>query len=241
VFRRLKLTREIEWRARARLTLAPVVGRAHTVLQDRFPQALWLGDTTQPRIAITFDDGPSPRDTLPLLDVLARHAVQATFFNIGERVRAHPELAYTVAQAGHAQGIHGYRHRAFPLQAAPRLRADLDETQRLLAEATGKSVDELVYVRPPFGVFTPSTLVGLNEWGFRPVMWTAVPPHWLQNTRETLDDVALQTSPGAILVLHESLPGPPIPRLADQVLTLLRDQGYEFGSIDEMWRYRFPS
>src|SRR4051794_32147791 len=62
---------------------------------------LWYVDTDAAVFGLTFDDGPSPDTTPALLDVLARHRGRATFFLIGERVRAHPDLVAAIAGAGH--------------------------------------------------------------------------------------------------------------------------------------------
>lgn len=218
---------------------AVYIEKAHRLLQRRFPRALWIGSPGDPRIALSFDDGPAPRDSEALLTVLDQHKVRATFFNVGERVAAHPSLARVVAAAGHQIGIHGYRHLAFPLRAVPTLHADLRRAQGALADATGQAPDNFCYVRPPFGWFTPGTLRHLNDWGFRPVMWTVVPPHWLQSQHRTYSDIAREMCDGAILVLHEGLPGPSVARLTDEILSRLEDRGFTFTSIDHMWQAAF--
>lgn len=218
---------------------AAYIEKAHRLLQRRFPRALWIGSPGDPRVALSFDDGPAPRDTDALLTVLARHGVPATFFNVGERVASHPALTRTVAEAGHQLGIHGYRHRAFPLVATPTLHDELRHTQDVLADATGRNPADFRYVRPPFGWFTPATLRRLEAWRFRPVMWTVVPPHWLQNQQRTYSDITREMCDSAILVLHESLPGPPVARLTDEILSRLEDRGFTFTSIDCMWQTVF--
>ena len=222
--------------SRLKPSLTPMVGQMHRVLRRRFPDALWMGDTSFPVVALTFDDGPDPRDTEALLRVLDRHGVAATFFLIGERARRYPDLVRAVAEAGHQQGLHGYHHRAFPLQPAPQLAHSLYMTQAALAEATGQPPDQFRDVRPPYGVFTPATLKALRGWGYRPVMWSVVPLHWRQPARQTVREVVEQIHPGAILVLHESLPGPPVARLADEILPRLQEAGYEFVLVNDMWQ-----
>lgn len=220
---------------------AAYIEKAHRLLQRRLPRALWIGSPADPRVALSFDDGPAPRDTEALLTVLQRHGVPATFFNIGERVAAHPALARAVFTAGHQLGIHGYRHLAFPLISVPGLHADLQRAQNALADATGQNPDHFCYVRPPFGWFTPSTLRHLDTWGFRPVMWTVVPPHWLQSQQRTYSDIRREMCDSAILVLHEGLPGPPVAHLTDEILSRLEDRGFTFTSIDRMWRTVFDA
>ena len=230
--RSLRVAAEIE---RTYFTPATYIAATHRRLQQRLPKALWIGDTAERAIALTFDDGPWPRDTGDLLDVLARHDARATFFNIGLHAHKYPDLVGAVAQAGHRQGLHGYYHRPFPLLTPRQLEAHLARARLVMAEAAGGAPESYVYVRPPFGWFTPGLLRRLNGWAYRTVMWTVVPTHWLQAERKTYADVMRQISPGAILVLHESLPGPPIAGLTDELLRRLKDEGYRFVTIDEMW------
>lgn len=213
-----------------------MAGQMHRLLRRQFPEALWMGPADQRRIALTFDDGPDPRDTEALLKVLDRHATRATFFHIGTRAQQHPDLVRAVADAGHQQGLHGFRHRAFPLEATPRLADSLARTQQVLADATGQPTDQFCYVRPPYGVFTPATLRALTGWGYRPVMWSVVPLHWRQSARHSIQQTVDQIHPGALVVLHESLPGPSVAYLTEAILPRVLDAGYEFVLVDDIWQ-----
>lgn len=221
------------------LRTAPAIARTHLFLQRRFPRALWIGHPAHRRVALTFDDGPHPRDTEALLDVLDHHRVRATFFHIGRRAAEHPALVRAVYDAGHDLGIHGYEHRAFPLIPAPTLHDHLRRAADVLAQASGTEPAQFRYVRPPFGWFTPAILRSLQGWNLRPVMWTVVPVHWLQTSTRTYRDVVRETCDGALLVLHESLSGPAVAHLCDGILNRLEDQGFEFTTVDDLWRTTF--
>src|SRR5450755_2558325 len=76
------------------------------------PTGQWYGQTFtglergSRQLALTYDDGPSDPHTLRLLEVLAKHGVQATFFMIGRHVQARPDLVRQVIEAGHVVGNH---------------------------------------------------------------------------------------------------------------------------------------
>ena len=70
-----------------------------------FAPSIWRGPRDRRRLALTFDDGPTPGTAL-LLHVLAEHGARATFFQCGEQVRRYPSLARAVAAAGHEIGNH---------------------------------------------------------------------------------------------------------------------------------------
>lgn len=207
-------------------------------VRRQFPDVLWDGDPSQPQIALTFDDGPDARDSLPLLNVLARHGVTATFCYVGERVAANPALAALAACAGHQLGLHGLRHRPFVLEREPELRQQLDHSRDLLVRITGRQPEAFCSVRPPYGVFTPHLVRVLGEWGYRMVVGSLVPTHWMQPAERTISQVLRYTEPGSLIVLHESLAGPPIAAIVDTIVPELKARGFTFITIDQMWRHQ---
>jgi peptidoglycan/xylan/chitin deacetylase (PgdA/CDA1 family) len=137
--------------------------------------------------------------------------------------------------AGHQIALHGYRHRPFPLEKTGRLETHLRQTQTLLVEICQTPATAFRDVRPPYGWFTPATLRRLRGWGYRPVMWTVVPPHWLQEASVTVEQVTRQTRNGTILILHEAKTGPAVARLTDEILTRLTALKFQFVTIDQIW------
>jgi peptidoglycan/xylan/chitin deacetylase (PgdA/CDA1 family) len=204
-------------------------------LRQHFPTALWRGDPARREIALTFDDGPDPTTTPALLAQLDRFGVTATFFHIGQRAAAAPQLVRQVADAGHQIGLHGYEHQSFLIKRAALLRTELAQAQAVIADATGRDPAAHNAVRPPFGHFTTATLRSLVEWGYLPTMWTVVPFHWLQSSAATVRQVHSGVDNGSILVLHEGLPGPPAADLVQAVLPQLIDDGFRFITIHELW------
>lgn len=220
----------------ARLRAAEFMPGLHSQLRRVFPTALWHGDQSRRQIALTFDDGPHPVDTPQLLQVLERHNIRATFFFLGERVQARPDLVRSVAAAGHQIGIHGFRHRAFPFEDLAELRQQLDQTRDLIAAVAGVDPQTLAAVRPPYGIFTPTTLRALSEWRYQPVMWSVVPLHWMQPAEQTISQVRRQCAAGTLLVLHEGQVGPPVAELTDTIVAHLRDHHFAFETIDRLLR-----
>ena len=219
-----------------------MIGRARLstwtseLLRRQFPDALWTGRPATPQVALTFDDGPDSRDTPQLLEVLARQQITATFFHLGERTERWPEGVRAVARAGHQIAIHGYRHRPFPLEVSAALRGQLAYTQQLLAELSGRDSAAVRDVRPPYGLYTPATLTALAVWGYRTVMWSVVPFHWLQPAQLTIDQTMQLVRSGSVLVLHEGLGGPPVAQLTDVIVTRLKTAGYQFVNVEQMWQ-----
>ncbi|HEY7404681.1 MAG TPA: polysaccharide deacetylase family protein [Candidatus Angelobacter sp.] len=127
------------------------------------------------QIALTFDDGPNDPHTVRLLDVLARHGAKATFFLIGKYVRQRPDIARAIAAAGHEIGNHTYSHPNLIFVSAARLRQELEDCNKALADELGKKPD---FFRPPFGGRRPNVLRTAHSLGLKPVMWSITGYDW---------------------------------------------------------------
>ena len=126
-------------------------------------------------IALTFDDGPNPRWTPQLLDLLARFNVRATFFLIGQFAVTQRELVRRTHEAGHLIGNHTWTHPNLFRTDRRQTRKELDETTNRLQQITGTRVR---FFRPPFGARRPHTLLIARELGMIPVTWNVIGNDW---------------------------------------------------------------
>jgi peptidoglycan-N-acetylglucosamine deacetylase len=106
-----------------RRTLRRARGLMHDALGATSFGTITSVATSEPMVALTFDDGPDPRWTPLVLDVLDAHRAKATFFVVGSSVEAHPDVVRRIHGSGHALGNHTHTHRSLPLvSGAERLR-----------------------------------------------------------------------------------------------------------------------
>lgn len=126
-------------------------------------------------MALTFDDGPNPAWTPPLLDMLGSLDVRATFFMLGSHAQAEPELVRRIAAAGHAVGNHSWSHPNLARTSAARIREELRQTQHTLEQITGVPVR---FFRPPYGARRPVVFHIARELGLIPVLWNAMTSDW---------------------------------------------------------------
>jgi peptidoglycan/xylan/chitin deacetylase (PgdA/CDA1 family) len=209
----------------------------YRAMQRRHPGVLWHGDEARREIAITFDDGPHPRDTPQVLETLARHGVHATFFLIGRNIERYPSLVEQIHREGHQIGIHCYRHLPFPLEHPATLRRHLEHTRTLITGECGVSPDTLVEVRPPYGFFTGRTRSILSKWGYRLVLWNNMPLHFLQPVQWTTNQILGQAVPGSIIVMHDGKGhGSKVAHIVDIVIPRLKAMGFGFVTIEQMRR-----
>jgi peptidoglycan/xylan/chitin deacetylase (PgdA/CDA1 family) len=228
----------------ALLGLGAVAAASAAGYQSMAPTAQWYGQTFArlPRgskqIALTYDDGPNNPHTLRLLEVLARHGVQATFFMIGQFVRQQPEIAREVALAGHAIGNHTMTHPLLIFESAGRTRAELVECRAALADAVGEHSN---LFRPPFGGRRPATLRIARELGLETIMWNVTGYDWdAPPAVEIENKVGRRTKGSDIVLLHD---GGHRAMGADRGQTVIatdnlirryKDQGLEFVTVPKM-------
>ncbi len=174
------------------------------------PGCQWLGPVIRRmpdrRILVTIDDGPDPKDTPVLLDLLDRYEVKAVFFMIGEKIAAHPELAREVLRRGHEIGNHTMTHpqASFWCAGPWRTRREIAECQRIIEETTGV---------PPRWFRVP---VGHRNWFTHPVAKSLGLQVMAWNRRgfdavetdaaKVLDRILTKLGPGDIVLTHEATP-----------------------------------
>jgi peptidoglycan/xylan/chitin deacetylase (PgdA/CDA1 family) len=169
-----------------------------------FSPALINLDVTRQEIALTFDDGPSPTSTREVLSILARFNARATFFVLGEKVRAAPDILREIANAGHEIGIHGDSHdRLFSLRHPTRIVADIERARDAVAAVIGKRP---VLFRPPLGHVSPRTAVAIRRLGLTVVAWSVRGRDGLAGaTAEAVQGrVVAGLCAGAIILLHDA-------------------------------------
>lgn len=154
-------------------------------------------------VAVTFDDGPHIAGTPAVLEALAANAARATFFLVGEQVDREPRLAAEIVAAGHAIGIHGYRHTLL-LRRSPRaVRDDLRRAEDVIGTATG--IAPRLY-RPPYGVFSGPALLIVRRLGWQPLLWSRWGRDW--DARATPEAIAARATgrlrTGDVVLLHDA-------------------------------------
>lgn len=153
-------------------------------------------------IALTFDDGPNPVATPAILDLLEKYESSASFFQIGERVRAFPELAEEVLRRGHTIGNHTDTHRRLTFLSKETIARELNGCAAALERATGRRTS---WVRPPFGYRGPQ-LAGalrLQNCVSGVVMWSASARDWRAQSSEQVINRLRQVKGGDIVLLHD--------------------------------------
>jgi len=207
------------------------------ILQQKFPSVLVLrGPENARRAALTFDDGPDRRFTPAVLDVLKKHRTRATFFLIGARVKALPEVARRIAEEGHVVGNHSYWHPKLWEESEERIRWEVTETDRVIREVAGYAPK---LFRPPYGGMNDDIVQLLGDLGCSIVGWSVDSLDWKQIPADEVESNVLgNVHPGAIILFHsagdwsQDLSG--MVEALDRIIPKLKGQGIELVTIPEL-------
>jgi peptidoglycan/xylan/chitin deacetylase (PgdA/CDA1 family) len=200
--------------------------------------------TSDPVIALTFDDGPNPTTTPAVLRILNTHGAKATFFMTGENAVAHPEVVAAVRAAGHAIGNHSWDHPSFPLISGLKRFRQIRKCAKVIREP-GKRL-----FRPPYG--NQTAVSQLLAWltGHEVIAWSVVLPDWLDHDGAWLAGESLkQVRAGSIILMHDNLMDfiedryqdrrPTLDAL-ERILSALENR-YEFVTVPELLLRGRPS
>ena len=169
-----------------------------------FVDAVVRGPAGSRGVALTFDDGPSPRSTPRVLEVLAARGVRATFFIVGRKAEEHPEVVRAILEGGHAVGLHGYAHdRLFALRSEHRVREDLQRGIAVVERLTGRPP---VLFRPPIGHTNPIIARVADALGLVVVGWSVAGRDGVARARpeDVVARVRRGLGDGAIVLLHDA-------------------------------------
>ncbi|MFK7691523.1 polysaccharide deacetylase family protein [Paenibacillus sp. HJGM_3] len=226
------------------LTASSTSAAAAPAKKERFyyeqrGEIVWEVKTDQKLMALTFDDGPDPEQTPAILDLLRKYNAKCTFFVVGRRVQAFPELAKRVVDEGHELGNHTFNHIYFNnASSAEQIRQQLALTEEAIEQATKT---RSVLFRPPGGTYNDLLVEVSNKAGLKPVLWS-----WHQDTRDwKLPGVSRITSKvlhnarsGDIVLFHDHVhPRTQTIQALEIILPELQKRGYEFVTVSELLKH----
>lgn len=164
---------------------------------------LFIGDSTNKQIWLTFDEGYENGCTARILDTLKEKNVRAVFFVTYDYCKRNPELVKRMIAEGHTVGNHTWSHPSLPECSPDELYSELS----LLHEYVRDEFDYDMYVmRPPKGEFSQRVLACAKELGYTTVLWSFAYPDWDVNNQpdpeQAFQKITGKSHNGAVYLLH---------------------------------------
>ena len=198
--------------------------------------AVYLGDTEDKVLYLTFDAGYENGCTAKILDALQKHNAPAAFFLVGNYIQQNPDLVRRMVKEGHIVGNHTMHHpdmSKISVQAA--FQKELEDLEKLYQEVTGQELPK--YYRPPQGTYSESNLQMAKALGYKTVFWSLAYVDW-QNDKQPTAEYAYskllpRTHDGAVVLLHST--SSTNAAILDELLTKWEQMGYRFAPISELF------
>lgn len=189
-------------------------------LSALYPHYLWRVKTSEKKVYLTFDDGPTPVVTDWVLETLSRYHAKATFFCLGKNVEQNPQIFQKILRWGHRVGNHSFQHENGWQTPLPLYLASVTEAH--------KHIQSKLF-RPPYGKIKTAQALALQRMGFSIVMWDLVSGDF--NPRLSAADswrlVEKNIRPGSIVVFHDSQKAfGTLKEVLPQLLEKLNGEGY---------------
>ena len=199
---------------------------------------IWAGSTGNSYVALTFDDGPKPEYCIPILDVLDKYDVKATFFIIGREARWHPDLVHRIVQSGHDLGNHTYSHFRLDSLSREQVYTELKATNEIIFSIIGMRP---LYFRPPGGRFNGMVLEEVQKNNMIVINWTlnagdyTVASKYFKNLKQAKDiesKIVNNCKNGDIILMHNG-GGPTIESLPN-IIIKLKEKGFTFVTVSDL-------
>ena len=180
-----------------------------------------------PMIALTFDDGPYPKVTGHILDVLEKNGVCATFFVLGSRIEGHEDMLTRMDELGCEIGNHSFSHADLTRLSKADCQRELSDTDAEIRRVTGH---EASVVRPPYGYYNKTVMSAAG----RPlILWTVDTNDWRGKAPgEIADCVIQQAKEGSVILMHDQQT-----QTADameMIIPTLIEEGFRFVTVSEL-------
>lgn len=210
------------------LTIA-AIGSARIDSNYHIP-AVCNGPRDRDRIALSFDDGPDPRVTPALLDLLKERDIKASFFLIGKKVKEEPELVERIHREGHHIGNHSWSHSYFfDLFSAKKMARELEDCSEAIRSITGTRPSSF---RPPYGVTNPMLRKAVQRSGLRTIGWDVRSLDVNSSEGKCRERILKKVRPGSVILLHDT--EEMILKLLPGLIDTLTERGYELRPLEEV-------
>jgi len=185
----------------------------------------------RPMVALTFDDGPYARATIPILNTLKEHNVVGTFFVLGNRVEMHKDIVKRIVDEGNEIGNHTYSHIQLTSLPKDKVRYQIDKTQKAILSVTGI---EPKIMRPTYGSYDDKLKSTIN---MPMILWSIDPKDWkVKDGEKIANHVLSQVKDGDIILLHDMFES--TTEAVDIIVPGLLNRGFQLVTVSELYEYK---
>ena len=185
------------------------------------------------KIALTFDDGPHPRYTPKILDILDEYGIKATFFVVGVNASYYPDTMEEVIRRGHEIGNHTYTHPHVVGLDSKMLKREVEQCESVVFGLTDYKTK---LFRPPEGMIDADVRSVLRSLDYKVILWDIDPRDWAHTAPEEIaNNVIEHATAGDIILMHDYIGhNSPTPEAMRIFIPALQQKGFKFVVVSEL-------
>lgn len=208
--------------------------------QEEIERINYIYKPEEKRVFLTFDDGPSKKVTIPILDLLKQEGIKANFFVLGSRVELYPQIVKRAYEEGHYIANHGYSHKYSQIYDSPNaVLEEYSKTNQAVKNAIGNSIYNTNIFRFPGGTvggkyhdLKAEAKALLEQNNIASVDWNALngDAEGIKTEKGLLNRVkeTIQNKNSVVILMHDAADKIKTYNILPQVIEYLRQEGYEF-------------
>ena len=199
------------------------------LLQTIFSDFIWK--TSNKKLLLTFDDGPTEETTLKILNILKFNSIKALFFCVGNNLKKHPQLTEKIIEEGHVIGNHTMNHKQLTQMSKEESIEEINSLNKLMNE---KLSYDIKYFRPPYGRFNSKTKHLLNNLNLKCVMWNLLTYDFENDFEKVKYSIDNYLQNNSVIVFHDSIKCSSIIEASlNYTIENVTKNGFEFGEPED--------
>lgn len=211
--------------------MKPYWVKTHRIIKKLFRGYVWDVPNEDNTIYLTFDDGPTPRVTEWVLEVLREHDIKATFFCIGNNIEKHPDIFQKVVDEDHTIANHTFNHLNAWKTGNTQYFENIAACEKSIEGRTGSKP---TLMRPPYGKIKAVQAKWVREQGYKIVMWDVLSADFdvTITPEKCLQNVIKNTVSGSVIIFHDSVKAYQNLQYAlPKAIANLKERGFRFGKL----------
>ena len=180
--------------------------------------------TPTKEVWLTFDDGPDPKTTPWILDLLKKHEIQASFFLIGREIKKYPNIIDRIKKENHVIGNHTHTHINGWFNSTSKYIEDVNQCQKFIPKNN--------LFRPPYGKITPWQIQHLKK-DYKLILWDILAYDFKKNikSKKVKNNILNNISKGSIITLHNNKGSLPIlQEILEDIIIEIKKLGFSFSN-----------
>jgi len=199
-----------------------------TSINDLGPYPIYRGNPNKPQVSFMINVAWGTEYLEPILDILDKENIKATFFLDGTWTKNNPEMARKLVESGHEVGNHAYTHPQMSKLSVERIRQEIIKTEEIIYQTTNT---KSIYFAPPSGDFDQRVVKEAYNLNLKTVLWTLDTVDWQKPTPSTIvKRIVPKIDNGNLILMHptkstlEALP---------QLIKDIKEKGLNISSVSE--------